>query len=93
VVKDVPPCCTVVGIPGRIIQSKGTQIQHPSGINLNHHEIPDPVGKAIACLLERIDELEAKQAATQSVSVEKEENCASCEAETLCTTKHASARQ
>ncbi len=83
VVKDVPPCCTVVGIPGRIIQSKGTQIQHPSGINLNHHEIPDPVGKAIACLLERIDELEAKQAA----SVAKEENCSSCEAETLCTTK------
>jgi serine O-acetyltransferase len=83
VVKDVPPCCTVVGIPGRIIQSKGTQIQHPSGINLNHHEIPDPVGKAIACLLERIDELEAKQA----VTVTKEENCSSCEAETLCTTK------
>jgi serine O-acetyltransferase len=83
VVKDVPPCCTVVGIPGRIIQSKGTQIQHPSGINLNHHEIPDPVGKAIACLLERIDELEAKQAGTK-----EEESCNSCEAETLCTTKH-----
>jgi serine O-acetyltransferase len=80
VVKDVPPCCTVVGIPGRIIQSKGTQIQHPSGINLNHHEIPDPVGKAIACLLERIDELEAKQAA----HVAKEENCDSCDAENIC---------
>jgi serine O-acetyltransferase len=83
VVKDVPACCTVVGIPGRIIQSKGTQIQHPSGINLNHHEIPDPVGKAIACLLERIDELEAKQAAT----TKEDENCDSCEAETLCGSK------
>ncbi len=85
VVKDVPPCCTVVGIPGRIIQSKGAQIQHPSGINLNHHEIPDPVGKAIACLLERIDELEAKQA-----GIKDEESCDSCEAETLCTTKQTS---
>lgn len=86
VVKDVPACCTVVGIPGRIIQSKGTQIQHPSGINLNHHEIPDPVGKAIACLLERIDELEAKQAAT----IKEDENCDSCDAETLCGSKSTS---
>jgi serine O-acetyltransferase len=83
VVKDVPPCCTVVGIPGRIIQSKGTQIQHPSGINLNHHEIPDPVGKAIACLLERIDELEARLPS----ETKEEEHCNSCDAETLCGSK------
>jgi serine O-acetyltransferase len=90
VVKDVPPCCTVVGIPGRIIQSKGTQIQSPSGMDLNHHLIPDPVGKAIACLVERIDELEAKQAAAVSVEAEKEENCDSCEAETICASKQTS---
>jgi len=83
VVKDVPPCCTVVGIPGRVIQSKGAQIQHPSGIDLNHHLIPDPVSKAIACLLERVDELEAKQAEI----VKEEEHCDSCEAETLCSSK------
>jgi serine O-acetyltransferase len=83
VVKDVPPCCTVVGIPGRIIQSKGAQIQHPSGIDLNHHLIPDPVSKAIACLLERVDELEAKQ-----TTIAKEEaHCDSCEAETICSSK------
>jgi len=87
VIKDVPPCCTVVGIPGKVIQSKGTQIQHPSGINLNHHEIPDPIGKAIACLLERIEELEAKQ-----VTNEKEEHCNSCEAEMLCSHKTSSIR-
>lgn len=85
VVKDVPPCCTVVGIPGRIIQTKGTQIQNPSGMDLNHHLIPDPVGKAIACLVERLDELEAKQSA--SLAVGTDENCDSCEAETLCTSK------
>lgn len=78
VVKDVPACCTVVGIPGKIIQSKGTQIQHPLGINLNHHEIPDPVGKAITCLLERIEALEAKH---------DKDACTDCEAETLCNSK------
>ena len=61
VIKDVPPCCTVVGIPGRIIQTKGTKIQNRHGIDLDHHLIPDPVGKAISCLMERIDELEARQ--------------------------------
>lgn len=85
VVKDVPPCCTVVGIPGRIIQTKGTQIQNTKGIDLNHHLIPDPVGKAISCLIERLDELEAKQA--QFNEIVTEENCDSCDAETLCTPK------
>ena len=83
VVKDVPPCCTVVGIPGRIIQTKGIQIQSRHGIDLDHHLIPDPVGKAIACLIERIDELEAKQLTTDKVLIE--ENCGHCDAESVCT--------
>ncbi len=98
VVKDVPACCTVVGIPGRIIQSKGTQIQNRHGIDLDHHLIPDPVGKAIACLMERIDELEAKQsqwaevrqvaeAEDLSEKNKHEENCNTCEAENLCPPK------
>ena len=82
VVKDVPPCCTVVGIPGRIIQTKGTQIQDRQGIDLNHHLIPDPVGKAISCLMERIDELESMQPQPGQIAVE--ENCNSCEAENVC---------
>lgn len=78
VVKDVPHCCTVVGIPGRVIQSKGVKIQNPHGIDLDHHLVPDPVGKAINCLLERIDQLEARQ---EKLSVE---HCESCEAESVC---------
>ena len=85
VVKDVPPCCTVVGIPGRVIQSKGIQIQNRHGIDLDHHLIPDPVGKAIACLIERIDELEARNAELRAANFE--ENCDSCEAESVCTPK------
>jgi len=82
VVKDVPPCCTVVGIPGRVIQSKGTKIQPVHGIDLDHHLIPDPVGKAIACLIERIDELEAAQ--KQAGASKAEESCGSCEADSVC---------
>jgi serine O-acetyltransferase len=87
VVKDVPNCCTVIGIPGRIIQIKGTKIQNVEGIDLDHHLLPDPVGKAIQCLMERIDELEAKLA-TESADgarvMAASENCKSCDAETLC---------
>lgn len=78
VVKDVPHCCTVVGIPGRVIQSKGVKIQNPNGIDLDHHLVPDPVGKAINCLLERIDQLEARQ---EKLS---DKHCETCDADSVC---------
>jgi serine O-acetyltransferase len=81
VMKDVPPCCTVVGIPGRVVQSKGAKIQRKDGIDLDHHLIPDPVGKAMSCLLERIEVLEAER--TEKVAVVTED-CANCEADTVC---------
>jgi len=81
VVKDVPPCCTVIGIPGRIIQQKGLKIQNPQGIDLDHHLVPDPVGKAINCLVERLDKLEANQ---EKFVVLETESCGSCEAEGVC---------
>ncbi|MDT4330192.1 serine O-acetyltransferase [Methylomonas sp. MED-D] len=80
VIKDVPACCTVIGIPGRIIQQKGVKIQDPRGIDLDHHLVPDPVGKAINCLVERLDELENNQ----KRFVVAEETCGSCEAEGVC---------
>lgn len=82
VVKDVPPCCTVIGIPGKVIQQKGLKIQPlNNGIDLDHHLVPDPVGKAISCLLERIEELEENQ---QRYEEAAEEDCSSCEADDLC---------
>lgn len=85
VVKDVPPCCTVIGIPGRIIQTKGTKIQDSRGIDLDHHLVPDPVGKAINCLLERLDQLEANQEKMAHQDQEPEHAaCTHCDAETVC---------
>ncbi|MFC3608369.1 serine O-acetyltransferase [Stutzerimonas tarimensis] len=60
VVADVPDSCTVVGIPGKVVKLREAGTVNPYGIDLDHHLIPDPVGKAIACLLDRIDGLEKK---------------------------------
>ena len=81
VIKDVPPCCTVIGIPGRIIQQKGVKIQNPRGIDLDHHLAPDPVGKALQCLVERLDKLEAEQVKWVAPTSDQ---CGSCEAEGVC---------
>ena len=48
VVEDVPDSCTVVGIPGKVVKLREAGQLNPYGIDLDHHLIPDPVGKAIA---------------------------------------------
>ncbi len=58
VIEDVPADCTVVGIPGKVVKLREAGFANAYGIDLDHHLIPDPVGKAIACLLSRIDALE-----------------------------------
>jgi serine O-acetyltransferase len=58
VIEDVSPGMTVVGIPGRMVVPKSQRRITDGGIDFDHHQMPDPVGKAIACLLERISELE-----------------------------------
>ena len=59
VVQEVPPNCTVVGIPGKVVNSAPSEASARYGINLDHHLIPDPVGKVIECLLGRMDAMEA----------------------------------
>ncbi len=79
--KNVPACCTVVGIPGRIVHRKGVQIQNAYGIELDHHLIPDPVGKALHCLVERMDKLEKRLVkATRPAR----QDCVHCEADGTC---------
>lgn len=62
VIQNVPDGMTVVGIPGRVVLPLTARRITDQGIDLDHHLMPDPVGKAIACLLERIDVLEARLA-------------------------------
>ena len=69
VVKAVPAGQTVVGIPGKVVQMSAAGEQNPYGINLNHHLVPDPVGKAISNLIVRIQQLELELEETkQSVN-------------------------
>ena len=60
VVGDVPADCTVVGIPGRVVKVREAGQPNAYGVDLDHHLIPDPVGKLIACMLDRIETLEAQ---------------------------------
>ena len=55
VLKAVPPNCTVVGNPGRIVRREG----RPHGVDLDHVHLPDPVKEHILALERRVDELEA----------------------------------
>lgn len=77
VIEAVPPGATVVGIPGRVVvRGRSTNIRH--GIDLDHHLMPDPVGKAIACLLDRIAALEAAQRVRLGLNDAPESDCPHC---------------
>ncbi|WP_428846395.1 serine O-acetyltransferase [Azospirillum sp. A26] len=65
VTKPVPEGMTVVGIPGRVVRPEAyRKLSDPHlsnhGIDLEHHLMPDPVGKAIACLIDHINRIEAR---------------------------------
>ena len=85
VVKHVPADRTVVGIPGRIVD---TRIGHSAaqGINLDHNLMPDPVAKSIACLIERIESLEKELAAVRNEPPPPDHSgdCRNCSAGDLC---------
>jgi serine O-acetyltransferase len=52
VVRPVPDNSTVVGIPGRVVRTRGD-----NGV-LEHGSLPDPEGQAIEELAQRVSELE-----------------------------------
>ena len=60
VVKDVPPRCTVVGIPGRVVVQEGEPV-----VDLHHELIPDPVMDHIEVIDGLIKKLEDRLVSTQ----------------------------
>jgi len=78
VIQDVPDGMTVVGLPGRVVLPLIARRITEHGIDLDHHLMPDPVGKAIACLLERIDVLEARLGIEAAASKADLKACDSC---------------
>lgn len=61
VVKDVPPNCTVVGIPGHIVVRDGMRVHDEQVDKVNRKEnLPDPVEERLAADGGRIEALEAR---------------------------------
>ncbi len=56
VIKPVPPCATVVGVPGRIVAPKAQA--EPARFDLQHDRLPDPIVDALRNLETRIEALE-----------------------------------
>ena len=69
VVNDVPPNCTVVGIPGRVVVREGRRIDE---IDLHHEDLPDPVIEMFRCMQRRIDRLEARLSADEDGAAERD---------------------
>lgn len=62
VVENVPPEATVVGIPGRIVRATRPWRAADGRLDLEHHQIPDPVGEVLSMLLDRVAFLETRLA-------------------------------
>ncbi|MDP1525785.1 MAG: serine O-acetyltransferase [Rhodocyclaceae bacterium] len=91
VVKAVPAGRTVVGIPARLVGERAAALREldPDNlIDLDHHLIPDPVGKAIGCLLDRIDAMEQELRALRGQTAPPESTCGTCAAGELCCEEH-----
>ncbi len=58
VVKPVPPCATVVGVPGRVVKINGVSCRLKP--DLHHEQLPDMVVDTINRLTQRITALEAR---------------------------------
>ncbi len=60
VVRDVPAGATVVGIPGRVVLQDGKPV---AGSAPSRVDMPDPQGRSVQALAERVAALEARLAA------------------------------
>lgn len=59
VVRPVPPNCTVVGVPGRVVWRDGRKIKP---VDLDHGDLPDPVADSFASLQRYVERLEERLA-------------------------------
>ncbi len=70
VLREVPPNCTVVGIPGKVVR-KGSKAVVKE--DLDQVNLPDPIMVELECLRRRIVLLENKLRETRQAGAEKEE--------------------
>ena len=78
VLKEVPPNCTVVGNPGRVVRKDGARRPGP---DLDQIHLPDPVKERLEELQRRIEQLETcltRRAQGQSCDTCEQENTENC---------------
>lgn len=68
VLKEVPPNCTVVGNPGRIVRRK----QQAPAVDLDQVNLPDPVGERIIALEEQLSNVRCIHPTPQEETPQKE---------------------
>lgn len=67
VIYDVPPHCTVVGIPGQIVVRDGSRIEgEAQAKDARHESLPDPTFEMIRFVAARVEELETQVAEIKS---------------------------
>lgn len=76
VLRDVPPNCTVVGIPGKIVVRNGRNIAQTdlSEIDLRHDQLPDPVAEMILCLQRNLERMERRLSELEGKAVEQHQD-------------------
>ncbi len=90
----MPTGRTAIGVPARLVGGRtlitGTVGSVGIAIDLDHHLISDPVGKAIECLLARIETLENEIRSCQSLPepAAATPTCVACAAGDLCCQEH-----
>ncbi len=57
VLKDVPPNCTVVGVPGQIVVREGQRVSTKKGVDLDHIHLPDPIMEKLAAITRDLESL------------------------------------
>lgn len=72
ILKDIPEHSTVVGIPGRVVKTKGQEVTAID--NLEHNNVPDPVADVIRSLYDRVSELESELGQLKGNGVSKKED-------------------
>lgn len=60
VIENVTRDATVVGIPAKVVHRESARHTFGGRINLNHHQMPDPVGEAFEVLVDRVEFLETR---------------------------------
>jgi serine O-acetyltransferase len=56
VLRPVPPNCTAVGVPARVVACNGCRLE--PGTELDHDSLPDPIMESLRCYGQRIEKLE-----------------------------------